>query len=215
LVCEVGIYGIHNVITDKWYVVSSLEMTKRWRRHLWELRNGRHHSPKLQRSLDKHGEAAFQLVLLGECSEAELETLETEALQRFNSKENGYNIAGEAKGGFMRGRQWPEATKAARVEAMKGFKHTEVSRGRIKDALASRTDEEKAAWAAKIGAANSKPMSAEGAARIAAATLKRMQATDPEARKQNVLKGHATRRANKLAKQLALAEKNKPVTTIN
>ena len=196
LACEVGVYGIHNVVTGKWYVGSSLEMTKRWRRHLWELRNGRHHSPKLQRSYDKHGEGAFQLVILMECPEAELEAQETAAIQRFDSRENGYNVAREAKGGFMRGRKWPEATKAVRVEAMRGFRHTEESKARIKEALASRSDEAKRLQRERMRKPHT--MSEEGRAAIAAASLKRLR--DPalaEQRRQSALKMWETRRANK------------------
>lgn len=53
---ETGVYGILNTATGKWYIGSSIELSKRMGRHLWELRSGRHHSPKLQRSFTKHGE---------------------------------------------------------------------------------------------------------------------------------------------------------------
>ena len=208
--CEVGVYGIYNEITGKWYVGSSLEITKRWWRHLWELRQGKHHSPKLQRSFNKHGEGAFRFLVLEECASEELESRETATIERLKAHSGGYNVASEAKGGFMRGRQWPEETKAARVEAMKGFRHSEESKERIRKA-------KKEQWAnpeqrAKIAASQRCPKSAEGAARIAAASLKRLQDQSPEqveARRQNLIKGWATRRAKK-----ALAESQSHVVSV-
>lgn len=193
---EVGVYGILNRITGKWYVGSSIELSKRMGRHLWELRTGRHHSQKLQRSFDKHGETAFEFKVLLTCVEADVHLFEQRAINVLKSASHGYNVAAEPKGGFMRGRKWPEGTKAARVEAMKGFTHTEASRQRIKDALAARTDEEKALQAQRSSEARrGQKKTPQAAANIAAASLKR--AKDPllaEARRQNLLKGWETRR---------------------
>lgn len=198
---EVGIYGIQNTITGKWYVGSSIELTKRMGRHLWELRTGRHHSQKLQRSFDKHGEAAFRFQILVVCAREHLDLFEERAIRVLRSATEGYNVADQPKGGFMRGRQWPAETKAQRVEAMKGFKHTDESKKKIKEALARRSAEDKRLQRERIGAANRKPLSEAGRKAIAAANRRRLQDPDPEqveARRQNALKGHATRRANKL-----------------
>lgn len=196
---EVGVYGILNRITGKWYVGSSIELTKRMGRHLWELRTGRHHSQKLQRSFTKHGEHAFEFRVLLACAEKDVHLFEQRAINTLKAAAHGYNVAAEPKGGFMRGRQWPEGTKASRVEAMKGFAHTDESKKRIKDTLASRPAEAKRLQAQRSAdARRGKPKSPEGAANIAAASLKR--AKDPalaEARRQNLLKGWETRRAKK------------------
>lgn len=201
---EVGIYGIQNTVTGRWYVGSSIELSKRFGRHLWELRQGRHHSQKLQRSFNKHGEAAFRFTVLLFCAKEHLDLFEHRAIQAYRSSLDGYNVAHEPKGGFMRGRKWPEETKAARIEAMKQFTHTDESKKRIKDALAGRSDEEKRLHRERNGAAHRKPLSEAGRAAVAAATRRRLQDPDPiqvEARRQNVLKGHATRRANKLTSE--------------
>jgi group I intron endonuclease len=195
---DVGIYGIENTITDKWYIGSSVELSKRFSRHLWELRSGRHHSDKLQRSFDKHGVKAFDFKLLMVCSKEDLEFYESRAIKAYRGFTDGYNVAAEAKGGFMRGRNWPEATKAARIEEMKTRRMTEEQKTKISEL-------KKAEWSnPEIHEARSasmrKPKSKEGAANIAAASLKRLRDPDPaqvEARRQNLLKGWETRRNNK------------------
>lgn len=193
---EVGVYGILNRITGKWYVGSSIELTKRMGRHLWELRTGRHHSDKLQRSFIKHGEGAFEFKILLACAEKDVHLFEQRAINVLQAAVQGYNVAAEPKGGFMRGRQWPEETKAARVEAMKGFTHTDESKKRIKNTLASRPAAAKRLQAQRSAdTRRGKQVSPEGAKAIAAASLKRLQ--DPtlaEDRRRATIKGWETRR---------------------
>lgn len=94
--------------------------------------------------------------------------------------------------------KWPEATKAARVEAMRGRTPTPERCKQI-------SVDKKAQWAdpaqrEKMMTAQRVPKSAEGAANIAAASLKRLRDTSPEqveARRQSLLKAWETRRAKK------------------
>lgn len=175
---ETGIYGILNTITSKWYIGSSIELSKRMGRHLWELRKGVHHSAKLQRSFDKHGESAFQFKILLVCEAKDVEMFETRAIKAYDSYLNGYNVAAEAKGGFMRGRKWPEGTKEARIEAMRGRTHTEASKMRIREGLANLTEEEKQAHRDSIGNANRKPKSENGRKAIIQGLKKRYESTE-------------------------------------
>lgn len=193
---EVGVYGILNRVTGKWYVGSSIELSKRMGRHLWELRTGRHHSQKLQRSFDKHGESAFEFKILLACDERDVHLFEQRAINGLKAFTDGYNVASEPKGGFMRGRKWPEGTKAARLEEMKGRRHSEevckqISRDK-KEQWADPEQRKKMTQAMRV------PKSTQGAANIAAASQRRRQ--DPalaEARRLSVLKAWETRRANK------------------
>ena len=148
-------------------------------RHLWELRSGRHHSPKLQRSFAKHDESAFEFKILFVCDPEQLEFFETRAITGYDSYHNGYNVAAEAKGGFMRGRKWPEGTKAARIEEMRNRRASDETKARISEA-------KKAEWAdpeahERMAKSMRKPKSLEGAANIAAATARRYE--NPEARR--------------------------------
>ena len=202
---ETGIYHIKNSVTGKYYIGSSIELSKRMGRHLWGLRKGIHHSLKLQRSFDKHGEVAFEFKILLVCEAKDVEMFETRAIHAYDSYQNGYNVAPEAKGGFMRGRKWPEGTKEARVEAMKGRTMSENNR-------ADQSVRKKAEWADPAthearSASMRKPKSRDGAANIAAATAKRLHDPDPvqvELRRQNVLKGWETRRNKKLVQHVSV-----------
>lgn len=199
---EVGVYGILNTITNKWYIGSSIELSKRFGRHLWELRKGIHHSQKLQRSFDRHGEGVFQFKILLVCEAKDVEMFESRTIKAYDSYKNGYNVAAEAKGGFMRGRKWPEATKAARIEGLHR-PHTDEAKVKISEI-------KKKEWENPItheirSASMRKPKSKEGAAAIAAASFKRLHDPDPvqvEARHQALLKGWETRRKNKAEREL-------------
>ena len=188
---EVGVYGILNTITNKWYIGSSIELSRRFGRHLWELRKGIHHSQKLQRSFDKHGEGAFQFKILLVCEIKDVEMFESRAIKAYDSYKNGYNVAAEAKGGFMRGRKWPEATKAARLEVMRNFKHTEETKKRLSEI-------KKAEWRENGGNyCHPHKMSEEGRAAIAGGQVK----------------GQETRRKNKAERELK--NKELPVSVNN
>lgn len=41
------VYGIHNLITDKWYIGSTFNLHDRIRRHRYYLLKNQHHSSKL------------------------------------------------------------------------------------------------------------------------------------------------------------------------
>ncbi len=59
-----GVYVIVNKVTGRRYIGSSYDIWKRWIVHRRILRIGKHHSPYLQHSWDKHGEGAFSIELL-------------------------------------------------------------------------------------------------------------------------------------------------------
>ena len=53
------IYKIKNIITNQIYIGSSVNIRSRIKRHFKELKDGKHHSLKLQRSYDKYGKENF------------------------------------------------------------------------------------------------------------------------------------------------------------
>lgn len=89
------IYGIQNIESGKWYIGSCYDMKDRFQRHRYYLRHNMHHSAKLQRSYNKHGEEAFNVQILKFLSEEELKdrfTIEEEYIKKYDSMENGYNV---------------------------------------------------------------------------------------------------------------------------
>ena len=92
------IYGIHNTITDKWYIGSCLDMKDRFQRHRYYLRRGNHHSQKLQRAYNLYGEQAFEVQILRFLNEEDDRfSLEEAYIKDFNSVLNGYNILDKCK----------------------------------------------------------------------------------------------------------------------
>lgn len=66
-----GVYQIRNLVSGKFYIGSSSNIYKRWEVHKRRLRNGDHHSPKLQASWNKHGEELFKFDILVKCDSIE------------------------------------------------------------------------------------------------------------------------------------------------
>lgn len=89
------IYGLHNLVTNKWYIGSCHNLKDRLHRHYYYLIHNKHHSNKLQRSWNIHGNSNFEVVILKKIQDSELEnmfTIEESFIKKFNSKEDGYNI---------------------------------------------------------------------------------------------------------------------------
>jgi group I intron endonuclease len=88
-----GIYGIRNKVTEKYYIGSTRDFSKRWSEHKYHLKRGTHHSIKLQRSYDKHGVDSFEFSILKEVEDLDqLQDVEEEFIQLYQSWLNGYNV---------------------------------------------------------------------------------------------------------------------------
>lgn len=90
-----GIYFIKNIVTNKYYVGSSLNIQKRFYQYLFLLKRGRCHSPKLQNSFNKHGETSFEFGLVESCEKDELRMKERYWIDFYNSVNNGYNCSND------------------------------------------------------------------------------------------------------------------------
>ena len=89
------IYGIQNSITNKWYIGSCVNFHDRMRRHYYYLRHNIHHSNKLQRSWNKHGEDMFDIQILKTCTNYTQKQLAIEEelfIKQYDSFHNGYNM---------------------------------------------------------------------------------------------------------------------------
>ena len=62
---ETGIYKIVSKIRpDRMYIGSSINIPKRWREHISNLKKNKHHSKQLQNHFNKYGEADLQFSIL-------------------------------------------------------------------------------------------------------------------------------------------------------
>ena len=92
-----GIYKIINVVNNKFYVGSAVDLKRRKTRHFSELRNGKHNNRHLQAAWQKYGEQAFIFVVVQELSpDADLLATENVWLKEHVGKEYCYNIGVDA-----------------------------------------------------------------------------------------------------------------------
>ena len=150
-----GVYAIKNTVTGRHYVGSSIDLARRRRTHFRQLRAGNHKSVKLQNSWNKHGEAAFEFVVLELTSDGEtaIRSAEQHWIDTFDAVAGGYNIAPVA--GNV-GRTPKTAEHRARIGAAhKGRKNTPEAIARMQEAAKRR--------------AKPAPFSAEHRAKLAAA----------------------------------------------
>ncbi len=98
-----GIYAIYflNGKTDKKYIGSASQFKSnkgskagfysRWRRHLWSLRKGQHHSSKLQNAFNKYAEENMVFEILEICKPEFCIDREQYFIEVYNSYKKGYN----------------------------------------------------------------------------------------------------------------------------
>lgn len=92
-----GIYKIINVVNNKFYVGSSVDLRKRKSKHFSELRHNKHNNKHLQRAWDKYGEASFVFVVVEELDrEHDLLAAENIWLKPHVGKNYCYNIGRDA-----------------------------------------------------------------------------------------------------------------------
>lgn len=119
---ETGVYEIVNTTTGKRYIGSATTFRGRFAVHRHELRRGVHHSEKLQRSWDKHGEDAFEFRKVLVCEPRHLLMYEQIAIDALNPEYNILRIAGS-----VLGHRWSEAARArirGRKATFAGRKHS-------------------------------------------------------------------------------------------
>jgi group I intron endonuclease len=115
---KTGIYKIFNTATGKMYVGSAIDIDRRWADHKKLLKQGTHHSKKLQNSWLKHGPEAFEFSIIEfVLSKEELISREQYWIDAFEcSGPLGYNISPTAFSllGFRHSEESIEKCRAAK-----------------------------------------------------------------------------------------------------
>ena len=89
------IYQIENLKTGKSYIGQTVDFNRRKRTHLNKLQNGTHCNPHLQSAYNLYGEQEFhwRVWKFDNITEEELNQKEIEFIKKYDSINNGYNIA--------------------------------------------------------------------------------------------------------------------------
>lgn len=87
-----GIYKITNTINNKVYIGQSKNIYRRLTKHLSIARNGKYNHLHLYRAISKYGIGNFYVEVLEKCTVKDLDKLEYEYIQKYNSVNKGYNM---------------------------------------------------------------------------------------------------------------------------
>jgi group I intron endonuclease len=154
-----GIYKIINVVNNKFYVGSSVDLKRRKAKHFSELRHNKHNNRHLQAAWLKYGEQAFVFVVVEEVADdVDLLAAENIWLQAHVGKDYCYNLGVNAVApmlGFSgeKSPTWGRKRTSEELSAQSwaGRKHKEEAKQKIRERLIGKPRD--AAVRAKISAA--------------------------------------------------------------
>lgn len=136
----IGVYLIRNTVNGAGYVGSSRKsIYERWLRHIKALRENRHDNQWLQRAWNKYGEAAFEIVVHEEVSDADkVLAREQHWIDWFLARdpEQCYNLSRKAYGGGPR--EWTPEQKRRFSERQMGHAVSQETREKLSKANSGR-----------------------------------------------------------------------------
>lgn len=99
------IYRILCIPTGKSYISQTIDINRRKHEHFSALRRNKHENPKLQKAWNKYGEEnfSFEFWAFDNITPEQLDNLECEYIEKYNSLEKGFNLV--PGGGFLPNRQ--------------------------------------------------------------------------------------------------------------
>ena len=127
-----GIYQIKNTLNSKCYIGSAVNLKKRWRDHLRDLRRGEHFNHHLQVAFDKCEEEAFVFEILEDIEPENLIEREQYYFDTLNPEYNVAPIAGSTLGVLcsIETRAKISASKTGERNPFYGKHHSEETRAR-------------------------------------------------------------------------------------
>lgn len=131
-----GIYQITNIKNGRKYVGSAVNISKRWREHLRQLEDGKHHSRFMQRCWNKHGGECFVFRVILCCNVESLIWYEQRALDALRPEYNSAPKAGSQLGykHSAESRKKMSASRPKDFSPMTGKRHSEETKRRISKA---------------------------------------------------------------------------------
>lgn len=108
---ETGIYIITNHITNKCYIGSAVNISRRWRQHRSDLKLQKHDNSYLQRVYNKYGKNCFTFDILCYCSINNLIYFEQKCIDLLK----------------------PEYNLNKNVSSMLGFKHSDATKKKLSE----------------------------------------------------------------------------------
>lgn len=125
-----GVYQIRNLVNGKVYVGSAgVSIKKRWKDHVRDANNKKHHSISFQRAWDKYGQDNFAFEVLARCPKEYCIKLEQWFLDRLKPE---YNISPTA--GTRKGIKLPEEELKIRLANRKKPNYDEEYRRKVSEA---------------------------------------------------------------------------------
>lgn len=143
-----GIYKIVHGASSRCYVGSTVDISRRWRKHRCLLAKGTHHSVRLQRAWNKYGADAFDFICVEIVAPGDLVRREQFWMDMLDTYTNGFNCRPVA-------------------QSQLGFKMSDESRAKISCAQKGKKLSEKHRLAlARGNIGHSRPLSKEARAKI-------------------------------------------------
>ena len=146
-----GIYKITNKLNNKVYIGSTVNLKNREQRHFKNLKDGTHHSKKLQNAYFKYVENFFLFEAIESYDKIENDLLierEQYWINFYDSYKKGYNSRPKAENNY--GHKHSEETKkilseknAGKNNAMYGVKRTEEQKSKQRDLFINKSYEER------------------------------------------------------------------------
>jgi group I intron endonuclease len=127
-----GIYQIKNIINNKIYIGSSVNIGRRLKDHIWFLSANQHSNAKLQAAWNKYKEASFSMSAIEFCDKDDLLIREQYYIDTLLPK---YNI--KPRAGTNIGYKVSEKTKKMKSRISKRMWKNPVTRGKIMAAILS------------------------------------------------------------------------------
>jgi group I intron endonuclease len=129
-----GIYEIRNTKNGRRYIGSAVNVSKRWRDHIRQLEDGRHHSRFMQRCWNKNGSDCFIFRVLLACEKNDLLMYEQRAIDTIQPQYNSAPKAGSQLGLKMSDEAKAKMAAAARrTKNFTGCTHSEETKRRISE----------------------------------------------------------------------------------